>query len=135
MAKRVKEMHCYVCPDMAKGAPTLSFRRALVGDLIRMLSACPSGAEFLKYDENPEKYIRNYQGTKVRTRAPRSRVREAAAPRSQLTKYLRAGQGTTGQKWSCDVGYERFLGPEIFFNPEILRYLRWWCVARGAARS
>ena len=21
--------------------------------------------------------------------------------------------------WSCDVAYERFLGPEIFFNPEI----------------
>ena len=75
VAKRVKEMHCYVCPDMAKGAPTLSFRRALVGDLIRMLSACPSGAEFLKYDENPEKYIRNYQGTKVRTRSSLARRR------------------------------------------------------------
>ena len=25
----------------------------------------------------------------------------------------------TGRSWSCDVGYERFLGPEIFFNPEI----------------
>jgi actin-related protein 3 len=28
-------------------------------------------------------------------------------------------QKTTGTSWSCDVGYERFLGPEIFFNPEI----------------
>ena len=25
----------------------------------------------------------------------------------------------TGEKWSCDVAHERFLGPEIFFNPEI----------------
>ena len=24
-----------------------------------------------------------------------------------------------GQKYSVDVGYERFLAPEIFFNPEI----------------
>merc|ERR1712146_391888 len=26
---------------------------------------------------------------------------------------------STGQEYTCDVGYERFLGPEIFFNPEI----------------
>lgn len=26
---------------------------------------------------------------------------------------------STGASWTCDVGYERFLGPEIFFNPEI----------------
>jgi hypothetical protein len=25
----------------------------------------------------------------------------------------------TKEKWHCDIGYERFLGPEIFFNPEI----------------
>jgi len=24
-----------------------------------------------------------------------------------------------GKDWTCDVGYERFLGPEVFFNPEI----------------
>ena len=24
-----------------------------------------------------------------------------------------------GTRWKCDVAYERFLGPEIFFNPEI----------------
>jgi actin-related protein 3 len=28
-------------------------------------------------------------------------------------------QKSTGASWTCDVGYERFLGPEIFFNPEI----------------
>ena len=25
----------------------------------------------------------------------------------------------TSKPWECDVAYERFLGPEIFFNPEI----------------
>merc|ERR1711871_173765 len=25
----------------------------------------------------------------------------------------------TGKTWKCDVGYEQFLGPEVFFNPEI----------------
>lgn len=28
-------------------------------------------------------------------------------------------QRTTGQPYICEVGYERFLGPEVFFNPEI----------------
>jgi actin-related protein 3 len=28
-------------------------------------------------------------------------------------------QRTTGAPYVCDVGYERFLGPEVFFNPEI----------------
>ena len=65
VARVVKEMHSYVCPDMVK--------------------------EFSKYDSNPEKYIRKYEGIKK----------------------------STGVKWSCEVGYERFLGPEIFFNPEV----------------
>mmetsp|Transcript_110069 Transcript_110069/g.320479 ORF Transcript_110069/g.320479 Transcript_110069/m.320479 type:complete len:439 (-) Transcript_110069:336-1652(-) len=65
VAKRTKEMHCYVCPDLVK--------------------------EYGKYDKNPDKYIREYNGT---------------------TKQ--------GKSFSCEVGYERFLGPEIFFNPEIL---------------
>ena len=67
---------------------------------------CPDMAkEFKKYDEDPGKWVKQY----------------AAEWR--------------GSRFQCDVAYERFLGPEIFFNPEILRYLRWWCVARGAARS
>merc|ERR1719240_940846 len=48
--------------------------------------------EFIKYDTQPDKYFRTYRGVKQKT----------------------------GAEWSCDVGYERFLGPEIFFNPEIL---------------
>lgn len=65
VARQVKEQHAYVCSDMVK--------------------------EFAKYDQQPDKYFRQYEGTHVRT----------------------------GERFVCDVGYERFLGPEIFFNPEI----------------
>ncbi|KAL0408544.1 UNVERIFIED_CONTAM: Actin-related protein 3 [Sesamum radiatum] len=47
--------------------------------------------EFNKHDREPAKYIKQWRGTKPKTGAP----------------------------YSCDVGYERFLGPEVFFNPEI----------------
>jgi len=66
VAKRVKERFCYSCPDIVK--------------------------EFRKYETEPDKWIKTYEGEVSRTK----------------------------EKWSCNVGYERFLGPEIFFNPEIL---------------
>jgi actin-related protein 3 len=47
--------------------------------------------EFRKYDEEPYKYFERYEGE----------------------------HSVTGRKYSIDVGYERFLAPEIFFNPEI----------------
>eukprot|EP00947_MAST-08B_sp_MAST-8B-sp1_P000659 g659.t1 len=47
--------------------------------------------EFNKYDAKPEKHFKVHTGIQSKTKKP----------------------------WSCDVGYERFLGPEIFFNPEI----------------
>ncbi|KVH95686.1 actin-related protein 3-like [Cynara cardunculus var. scolymus] len=47
--------------------------------------------EFNKHDNEPSKYIKQWKGIKPKTGAP----------------------------FSCDIGYERFLGPEIFFNPEI----------------
>ncbi|KAI3516162.1 hypothetical protein L1887_15073 [Cichorium endivia] len=47
--------------------------------------------EFNKHDKEPAKYIKKWKGIKPKTGAP----------------------------YSCDVGYERFLGPEVFFNPEI----------------
>jgi len=51
---------------------------------------CPDMAkEFKKYDEDPGKWVKQY----------------AAEWR--------------GTRYKCDVAYERFLGPEIFFNPEI----------------
>ncbi len=65
VAKRVKEMYSYVCPDLVK--------------------------EFGKFDAKPEKYFKTYQGIKR----------------------------STGQSYVCEIGYERFLGPEVFFNPEI----------------
>lgn len=46
--------------------------------------------EFTKYDTNPEKWIKKYTGT----------------------------HGITKEPFTIDVGYERFLGPEIFFHPE-----------------
>lgn len=39
VAKKVKEMYSYVCPDIAK--------------------------EFAKYDEKPDKYFKTFSGTKV----------------------------------------------------------------------
>lgn len=65
IVQKLKENHCYVCPDIAK--------------------------EFQKYDENPGKYIQKFTGENKKTNS----------------------------KWSVDVAYERFLGPELFFNPEI----------------
>jgi len=63
-AKAIKEKHCYICPDIAK--------------------------EFAKYDTEPSKWIRQFEGLNTVTKQP----------------------------FNVDVGYERFLGPEIFFHPE-----------------
>jgi actin-related protein 3 len=53
---------------------------------------CPDLAkEFKKYDQEPDKWIKKH------------------ATVEQVTK----------KPYTCDVGYERFLGPEVFFNPEI----------------
>jgi len=65
VAKRVKELYSYVCPDMVK--------------------------EFKKYDTEPSKWVKQYEGIESISKKP----------------------------FVCDVGYERFLGPEVFFNPEI----------------
>mmetsp|Transcript_9929 Transcript_9929/g.29776 ORF Transcript_9929/g.29776 Transcript_9929/m.29776 type:complete len:413 (-) Transcript_9929:251-1489(-) len=52
---------------------------------------CPDMAkEFKKYDEDPRRWVRETAGNTKR-----------------------------GIAWKVDVAYERFLGPEIFFNPEI----------------
>ncbi len=64
-AKRIKEKYSYVCPDIVK--------------------------EFKKYDTEPNKWIKMYQGI----------------------------HSVTKQPWQCDVAYEKFLAPEIFFSPEI----------------
>lgn len=52
---------------------------------------CPDiSKEFAKYDSDPSKF-RKYEGV------------------NSITK----------QPFAVDVGYERFLGPEIFFHPEV----------------
>lgn len=48
--------------------------------------------EFQKYDLTPEKYFK---------------------------QVILDGRKKAGKDWVVDVGYERFLGPEVFFNPEI----------------
>jgi actin-related protein 3 len=65
VAKRIKELYSYVCPDLVK--------------------------EFSKYDTEKDQWFKVFQGV------------------NDVTK----------QPFDVDVGYERFLGPEIFFNPEI----------------
>ena len=53
---------------------------------------CPDIAkEFAKYDSDPSKWMRKFKGV----------------------------NSVTKQPFSVDVGYERFLGPEIFFHPEV----------------
>ncbi|KAE8687956.1 Actin-related protein 3 [Hibiscus syriacus] len=47
--------------------------------------------EFTKHDKEPAKYIKQWRGIRLKTGAP----------------------------YTCDVGYERFLGPEVLFSPEI----------------
>jgi actin-related protein 3 len=71
-AKRIKEQYCYVCPDIVK--------------------------EFTKYDKEPQKWFKKYDGV------------------NSITKQL----------FSVDVGYERFLGPEVFFHPEVSVVLIRW---------
>jgi len=65
VAKKVKEMYSYVCPDLAK--------------------------EFNKYDAEPAQWFKKHEGLNAKT----------------------------NKSYSVDIGYERFLGSEIFFNPEI----------------
>jgi actin-related protein 3 len=53
---------------------------------------CPNIAkEFNRYDTEPAKYIKQYTGVNA----------------------------VTKKEFTVDVGYERFLGPEIFFHPEV----------------
>lgn len=62
---KFQERFSYICPDIAK--------------------------EFAKYDQEPSKWMKKYDGINTITKQP----------------------------FSVDIGYERFLGPEIFFHPEV----------------
>lgn len=53
---------------------------------------CPDiSKEFAKYDADPSRWIKKFEGMNSITR----------------------------QQFQVDVGYERFMGPEIFFHPEV----------------
>lgn len=66
IARTIKEEMCYVCPDMVR--------------------------EFSKYDNEPDKWIKQYSTMNTVTQTP----------------------------FTIDVGYERFLAPEVFFHPEFV---------------
>ena len=61
--------------------------------------------EFNKHDKDPSKYIKHWKGVKPKTGAP----------------------------YSCDIGYERFLGPEVWFSTsfhlalldQVVTFLQW----------
>ena len=58
----------------------------------RFSYVCPDIAkEFAKYDTDPAKWMKKFEGINA----------------------------VNKQIFSVDVGYERFLGPEIFFHPEV----------------
>lgn len=58
----------------------------------RFCYICPDIAkEFDKYDKNPSKWIKRFSSV----------------------------NNVTKQPFEVDVGFERFLGPEVFFNPEL----------------
>ncbi|KXS15130.1 actin2 [Gonapodya prolifera JEL478] len=49
-------------------------------------------------------------------------VKEFRRYETEADKFIKSYEGkhsVTGKPFNVDVGYERFLGPEIFFNPEI----------------
>lgn len=67
--------------------------------------------EFDKHDRQPEKYVKLFSSLNPKT----------------------------GTHFTCDVGYERFLGPEVFFNPDIYSAdhstpLPQVCLFRGVCR-
>ena len=63
----------------------------------RFCYICPDIAkEFAKYEASPSKWIKLYEGLNSVTR----------------------------EKFNVDVGHERFLGPEIFFHPEVSDNIR-----------
>jgi actin-related protein 3 len=74
VAKRIKEMYSYVCPDIVK--------------------------EFKKYEAEGDKWFK------------RAEFVHSVTQKVYFYHFI-------SQDYTVDVGFERFLGPEIFFNPEI----------------
>ena len=68
--------------------------------------------EFRKYDEEPYKYFARYEGE-------HSVTGRVCLLFPSFVSYFSSLHFLSGQKYGVDIGYERFLAPEIFFNPEI----------------
>ncbi len=65
---------------------------------------CPDIAkEFSKYDLDPSKWLKAFDGANA----------------------------VTKKSFSVDVGYERFLGPEIFFHPEVSCTMKPLCTLKN----
>ena len=72
---------------------------------------CPDIAkEFNKYDTQPDKFFKTHEGANHITKQV-SPVSNTSLTSTTLPFFLL-------QRFKVDVGYERFLGPEIFFHPE-----------------
>ena len=93
MAQRVKEQHCYVCSDLAK--------------------------EFAKHDKDPAKYIRQARRAAAALEHLSRTALERLRRRRRLFSQMSGVRASTAAPWSADVAYERFLAPEVFFQPEI----------------
>ena len=88
-AEKIKEDYTYVCQDIVK--------------------------EFKKYDADPYKYFARFAGEHSVT----GRVSRLILFPDFTGPASCGAQAEALQKYDLDIGYERFLAPEIFFNPEI----------------
>lgn len=92
VAKRIKEMYSYVCPDIVK--------------------------EFKKYEAEGDKWFKRHEFVhSVTQKVSLPRAYPLLTPTNPQHAHIYIH--TRAQSYSVDVGFERFLGPEIFFNPEI----------------
>lgn len=82
IAEAIKEDYSYVCPDIVK--------------------------EFKKYDQEPDKYFKKYEG-----------IYSVTGKVNDILYACFSCSQPSLKNYTVDVGFERFLAPEIFFNPEI----------------
>lgn len=90
-AEKIKEDYTYVCQDIVK--------------------------EIKKYDTDPYKYFARYAGEHSVTGRVSSVSLSTLLVR--IASLMLSISSASFQRYDLDVGYERFLAPEIFFNPEI----------------
>lgn len=87
VAKKIKEMYCYVCPNLIN--------------------------EYAKYDSE-QLALATAGGDDDADDNSKGRKKK----QKRFKQYTDI-DSRTGKPFTIDVGYERFLGPELFFSPEI----------------